>query len=129
MATASQVLSNFTQLAGVVTRAAPQATSITQIEFVGLSDNRVLVVLVTNDREVQNRIIHLDRHHSADELRARLEFPQRAAASAAASSRRAPRSCAQLQEARETMNALMLEAITMAQQAVPAGRAGRRSST
>ena len=42
---------------------------MTQLEFVGLSENRVLVVLVFNDREVQNRIIQLERHYSADELK------------------------------------------------------------
>ena len=51
-----------------------QQASITQIEFVGLSDNRALVVLVFNDREVQNRIIQLERYHSADELRRAANF-------------------------------------------------------
>ncbi|MBM4217602.1 MAG: heat-inducible transcriptional repressor HrcA, partial [Gammaproteobacteria bacterium] len=59
VANASQLLSNVTRLAGVVTVSRPAVASITQIEFVGLSENRVLVVLVFNDREVQNRIIHL----------------------------------------------------------------------
>jgi heat-inducible transcriptional repressor len=39
-----------------------------------LSDNRALVVLVFNDREVQNRIIQLERYHSADELRRAANF-------------------------------------------------------
>ena len=64
VAAASQLLSNVTQLAGVVTLPRTQQASITQIEFVGLSDNRALVVLVFNDREVQNRIIQLERYHS-----------------------------------------------------------------
>ena len=34
-----------------------------------LTENRVLVVLVFNDREVQNRIIQLERRYSADELK------------------------------------------------------------
>ena len=37
-----------------------QQASITQIEFVPLSENRVLTVLVLNDREVQNRIVQLE---------------------------------------------------------------------
>ncbi len=53
-----------TRLAGVVTVPRPPHQSITQIEFLPLSDNRVLVVLVLNGREVQNRIIQLERHHS-----------------------------------------------------------------
>jgi len=69
VATASQLLSNLTQLAGLVTLPLAQAATLSQIEFIGLSENRVLVVLVMNDREVQNRIIQLERHHSAEELR------------------------------------------------------------
>ena len=64
VAAASQLLSNVTRLAGVVTFPRAQQASITQIEFVGLSDNRALVILVFNDREVQNRIIQLERYHS-----------------------------------------------------------------
>src|SRR5438128_3319027 len=50
IATVSQLLSSLTQLAGVVTVPRAQQASITQIEFVGLTENRVLVVLVYNDR-------------------------------------------------------------------------------
>ncbi|MBV8852975.1 MAG: heat-inducible transcription repressor HrcA, partial [Sinobacteraceae bacterium] len=65
----SQLLSSVTQLAGVVTVPRTQQASITHVEFVPLSENRVLVVLVFNDREVQNRIIQLERYHSPDELK------------------------------------------------------------
>src|SRR5580658_6612325 len=67
--TVSQLLSSATRLAGVVTLPRPRQTAVTQIEFVALSENRVLVVLVYDDREVQNRIIELPRHYSADELK------------------------------------------------------------
>src|SRR5262249_48291467 len=69
IATLSQALSPPTPLAGVVTLPRTRQASVTQMEFVGLSENRVLVVLVFNDREVQNRIIQLERHYSADELK------------------------------------------------------------
>jgi len=39
-----------------------------QIEFVGLSNNRVLVILVTHDGQVQNRIIYAERRFSPAEL-------------------------------------------------------------
>jgi heat-inducible transcriptional repressor len=74
VATASQLLSNITHLAGVVTLPLAQSASLTQIEFLSLSENRLLVVLVLNDREVQNRIIQLDRHYSAEELRRAASF-------------------------------------------------------
>jgi heat-inducible transcriptional repressor len=74
IAAASELLSNITQLAGLVTLPLPQAATLTQIEFLGLSENRVLVVLVMNDREVQNRIIQLERHHGPEELRRAANF-------------------------------------------------------
>jgi heat-inducible transcriptional repressor len=39
-----------------------------QVEFLPLSSNRVLVILVLNNREVQNRIIYTDRVYSPSEL-------------------------------------------------------------
>jgi heat-inducible transcriptional repressor len=50
IATVSQLLSSATQLAGVVTVPRTRAAALTQIEFVALSENRVLAVLVFNDR-------------------------------------------------------------------------------
>jgi len=57
-----------------VTLPRTRQASITQMEFVALSENRVLVVLVFNDREVQNRIIQLERHYFADELKRASNF-------------------------------------------------------
>src|ERR1700678_3590702 len=49
VATASQLLSSVTQLAGVVTLPSARQAAITHIEFVPLSENRVLAVLVLNN--------------------------------------------------------------------------------
>ena len=59
---ASQLVSGLTHLAGVVTVPRETHASLSQIEFVGLSGNRVLAILVVNGREVQNRVLQLDRH-------------------------------------------------------------------
>lgn len=66
--TASSMLSNITQLAGVVTLPSVEAVAIRHIEFLYLSSEQILVVLVMSDNEVQNRIIHTDREYSPDEL-------------------------------------------------------------
>ncbi len=66
---ASRLLSNITRMAGLVTLPSTQSASVTQIEFLPLSDNRVLAILVFDDREVQNRILHLERAVPAEELR------------------------------------------------------------
>ncbi|MFZ9478281.1 MAG: heat-inducible transcription repressor HrcA [Gammaproteobacteria bacterium] len=122
VASASQMLSNVTRLAGVVTVPRPQVASITQIEFVPLSENRVLVVLVFNDREVQNRIIQLSRHHSAEELRRAAHFLNELLVGSTPEAARAE-ILRQLQEAREHMNSLMIDAITVAQQVFEQGAA------
>ena len=49
----------------MVTLPRTRAAQISQVEFVALAENRVLVVLVFNDREVQNRIIQTERRYSA----------------------------------------------------------------
>jgi heat-inducible transcriptional repressor len=92
---------------------APQS-SITQIEFVGLSDNRALVVLVFNDREVQNRIIQLERYHSADELRHAANLLTERCRGKTLSQVRQD-ILREMQEARENMNSLMKDAINVAE--------------
>ncbi len=114
VAAASQLLSSITRLAGVVTLPRAQQASITQIEFVGLSDNRALVILVFNDREVQNRIIQLERYHSADELRRAANFLTERCRGKTLAQVRAE-ILHEMQEARESMNTLMKDAINVAE--------------
>src|SRR5690606_29264763 len=66
---ASPLLSNITQLAGVVSLQAPQAASLTHIEFLPLSEQRMLAIMVFDDREVQNRVVHLGQQISPEEMR------------------------------------------------------------
>ncbi len=66
---ASSLLSGITKMAGVVMLPTKQQISLRQIEFLPLSGQRVLAVLVFSERDVQNRIIHTNRTYSADELR------------------------------------------------------------
>jgi heat-inducible transcriptional repressor len=70
----SSMLSEFTSLAGVVTVPRGQHATLRQIEFLPLSDNRILAILVINDREVQNRILHVDREYTASELQQGANF-------------------------------------------------------
>ena len=65
---ASSMLSSFTRMAGVVTVPRRNQLVLRQIEFLPLSGNRVLVILVTNEHEVHNRIIHTARSYTAAEL-------------------------------------------------------------
>ena len=67
--TASSLLSSLTQMAGVVTMPQHDKAAFRQIEFLSLSDRRILAILVVDQKEVHNRIIHLDRDYSDSELR------------------------------------------------------------
>ncbi|MCP4408641.1 MAG: heat-inducible transcriptional repressor HrcA [Gammaproteobacteria bacterium] len=68
METASGLLSGITQMAGIITVPRKQNSALRQIEFLELSQNRILAILVVNEQEVQNRIIHLDRAYTKSEL-------------------------------------------------------------
>src|SRR5262249_36897469 len=120
IATVSQLLSSATQLAGVVTLPRSRQASVTQMEFVGLSENRVLVVIVFNDREVQNRIIQLERHYSADELKRASNYLNEQFRGRSVREVR-QELLRQLSEARAHMNQIMLDAISVAQQVFEAG--------
>src|SRR5579863_2224985 len=114
VAAASQLLSNITQLAGVVTLPLSQAASLTQIEFLALSENRVLVVLVLNDREVQNRIIQLERHYSSEELRRAANFLNEHCVGLTLPQIHTEL-VQQLKDTHEHLNQVMLDAIAVAQ--------------
>jgi heat-inducible transcriptional repressor len=65
---ASQLLSELTQFAGVVIAPRRQAPRVRQIEFLRLSERRILLIVVTADGEVQNRILLTQRDYTAAEL-------------------------------------------------------------
>ncbi|MCK6411110.1 MAG: heat-inducible transcriptional repressor HrcA [Azonexus sp.] len=68
IANASQMLSSLTHFAGVVVSQRRTQTVIRQIEFLSLAEKRILLILVTTDGDVQNRIVHTDRAYSSSEL-------------------------------------------------------------
>ena len=65
----SNILSSITHLAGVVMVPRKSELILKQIEFMPLSDNRVLVILVVNNQEIQNQIIHTVKPYSSEKLR------------------------------------------------------------
>jgi len=64
----SGFLSGFTRMAGMVTVPRREEMPMQQVEFIPLSDRRVLAILIINDKEVQNRIIEVERDYGKDEL-------------------------------------------------------------
>src|SRR5262249_17769642 len=68
IAKTSSVLSELTHMVGVVTLPKREAQILRHIEFLPLADNRVLVILVLNERDVQNRIIETEQEYTLSEL-------------------------------------------------------------
>lgn len=65
---ASEVLSDLTQFAGVVVLPGQSVMRFHQIEFLRLSDSRLLAILVTDDGRVQNRVLPAAGKFSDSEL-------------------------------------------------------------
>lgn len=66
--TASQLLAELTHYAGIVLTPKRRNQQLRQIEFLSLSDKRILLIMVTMDGEVQNRVILTQQPYTASQL-------------------------------------------------------------
>ena len=65
---ASQLLSHLTQFAGVVMTPRRRTMIFKHLEFLRLSEKRVLLIVVTPEGDVQNRILFTERDYTPSEL-------------------------------------------------------------
>jgi heat-inducible transcriptional repressor len=111
---ATNLLSDITQLAGIITLPKIEHQEFRQIEFLTLSSKQVLVILVTNGKEVQNRVIDLDREYSNSELQTAANYLNDIfSGKSLLSVRRTILN--ELDNVRENVNAEMLSAIKLGQ--------------
>jgi len=68
ISSASLLLSELTRFAGVVVAPRRVTPRIRQIEFLGLSEKRILLIIVTAEGDVQNRILFTQRAYTPAEL-------------------------------------------------------------
>jgi len=68
VSSASHLLSELTHFAGVVLAPKRRSIAFRHLEFLSLSEKRVLLIVVTPEGDVQNRIIFTDRAYTASEL-------------------------------------------------------------
>ncbi len=115
MQAASTLISDITQLAGVVMVPRQEDIRLRQVEFLPLSDSRVLVILVVNSKEVHNRIIHTDRSYTASELEQAANYLNKICAGKNLSSMR-ENLIQDLHRDHQRMNETMLAAIRLAEQ-------------
>lgn len=66
--TAAGMLSGLTQFAGIVMLPKRSALSLKHLEFLPLAEKRILLIIVTSDGNVQNRVLLTDKAYSAAEL-------------------------------------------------------------
>jgi heat-inducible transcriptional repressor len=65
---ASNLLSELTHFAGVVATPSRRAVTVRQIEFLRLSERRVLLIIVMPDGEVENRVLLTARDYAQSQL-------------------------------------------------------------
>ncbi|MEO6824666.1 MAG: heat-inducible transcriptional repressor HrcA [Nitrosospira sp.] len=68
ISSASQLLSELTRFAGVVVSPKRNSAIFRYIEFMTLSEKRILLIIVTPEGDVQNRVLFADRTYSQTEL-------------------------------------------------------------
>ncbi len=68
LAQASNLLSELTRFAGVVATPNRGSTAVRQIEFLRLSEKKVLLIIVMPDGEVENRVLLTEKDYSQSQL-------------------------------------------------------------
>ena len=116
MDAATSLISDVTHMAGIVTLPKQERLILRHVEFLALSPERVLVILVVNGSEVQNRVIHLARPYSQTLLQQVGNYLNEVCAGKDLLEVRESL-LAELKEHRSSLDALMLTAIEMADKA------------
>ncbi|MCL4802480.1 MAG: heat-inducible transcriptional repressor HrcA [Burkholderiales bacterium] len=114
---ASQLLSELTHFAGIVVATRREDPAFRHIEFLRLSEKRVLLIIVAPDGDVQNRILFADRDYSQSELTAAANFVNEHYAGMTLAAIRA-RIHEELKQLRADMTALMNAALEASSQAL-----------
>ena len=116
MDAATSLISEVTHMAGIVTLPKQERLILRHVEFLALSPERVLVILVVNGSDVQNRVIHLGRPYSQAVLQQVGNYLNEVCAGKDLLEVRESL-LAELKEHRSSLNELMLTAIEMADKA------------
>lgn len=115
--TAGTVLSTLTHLAGMVRLPRNRHVALTQIEFLRLNERRVLAILVIDGKEVQNRVLEMERDCQQPELQRMANYLN---AHLAGQSLHVVRRqlLAEMRAVREDLDAMMLAAIDLGERAI-----------
>lgn len=116
----SETLSAMSRFVGVVTVPKREQFAFRHIDFVQVDEQRVLVILVFTDNEVQNRIIHTRRVYSPSELERSANYLNRHFAGRSLADIRR-NLLAELRDARRAVEQALSTAAELAEQALEPG--------
>ena len=116
MNAATSLISEMTHMAGIVTLQKQERLILRHVEFLALSPERVLAILVVNGSDVQNRVIHTGRTYSQTVLQQVGNYLNEVCAGKDLLEVRESL-LTELKEHRSNLDALMLTAIEMADKA------------
>lgn len=114
--TASGILSEITRMAGLVTIPKRDQVTLRHVDFLSLQGKRVLVILVLDDHEVQNRVIYTKEAYSEIQLREASNFINQHFTGLPLGSVRA-RLITSMKSDKENMHSLMATTLEVAEQA------------
>jgi heat-inducible transcriptional repressor len=117
LAQASNLLSELTRFAGVVVTPNRAAVTVRQIEFLRLSEKKVLLIIVMPDGEVENRVLLTDKDYAQPQLTEASNFLNQHYAGCAFQEIR-QRVQSELHQLQHDMTALMAAAIAAGDEAV-----------
>ena len=121
---ASALLSEVTRMAGVVMMPSEAAMSLKHIEFMSLSERRVLAILVINSNDVRNIIIETTREYTKPELEQAANYLNMAFVGEGLAAVR-QRIVEEMRETRAHLDAVMQTAIEMAEKVFAADEGGQ----
>ena len=115
MTRVSALLSGITHMAGIVMAPRREHLTLRHVEFLPLSENRVLVILVVEEHEVVNRIIRTTQAYTPAELQQVANYLNKSFGGTDLFTVR-ERLLAEMRDTRSRMDRLMQNAIEMAEQ-------------
>ncbi|MEQ1511543.1 MAG: heat-inducible transcriptional repressor HrcA [Lysobacteraceae bacterium] len=114
---ASELVSAMTHFVGVVSVPKREQFAFKHVDFVPMDGQRVLAILVFADNDVQNRILHTRRSYDAGELE-RIAYHLNAHYAGRPLTEARALLLAELRNAKQEMEALMAQALELADQAL-----------
>ncbi len=117
ISSASQLLSQLSHFAGVVASPRRNSATFRHVEFIALSDKRILLIVVTPDGNVQNRILFTEKHYTPAQLTMAANFLNQNCAGLTFTNIRA-RVQRELKQLHQDMSSLMTAALEAGDQAL-----------